>query len=146
MSKKVIYAGVDSPLTREGKAVSDIAPGTFLKETADGLDVNDIEAVVFGEPLLVADKDQLRSKSVDDAWAIGENMVGILPRSGEIINALVATGQTLIVGSPLARNGSGLLKLAATPASVSATSEEIACFSDEAITTTATTLVRVRAA
>ena len=106
----------------------------------------DIDAVVFGEPLLIADKDQLRSKSVDDVWLAGENMVGILPRSGEIINALVATGQTLIVGSPLARNGSGLLKLATTPSTVGATSEEIACFSDEAITTTATTLVRVRAA
>ena len=143
---RVIYAGVDSPLTREGKAVSDIMPGTFVKEMEDGLDVNDIDAVVFGEPLLVADKDQLRSKGVDDVWLAGENMVGILPRSGEIINALVATGQTLIVGSPLARNGSGLLKLATTPSTVGATSEEIACFADEVITTTATTLVRVRAA
>ena len=102
--------------------------------------------MVFGEPLLIADKDQLRSKSVDDVWVTGENMVAILPRSGEILNALVATGQTLIVGSPLARNGSGLLKLATTPSTVGATSEEIACFADEVITTTSTTLVRVRAA
>ena len=71
---------------------------------------------------------------------------GWLARSGEFLNVLVATGQTLIKGSPLSRNGAGLLKLAVTPATVGATSEEIAAFSDEAVTTSATTLVRVRVA
>lgn len=149
--KRVIWVGPadgpnHKPLNIEGIAVAAIAPGTFLKRTAAGLDTNDIAAIIFGEQFIIADKDQQRSKSVDDAWTINENMVAIAPRSGEFVNALVATGQTLIVGSPLSRNGAGLLKLAVTPATVGATSEEIVGFADEAITTTGTILVCVRVA
>lgn len=151
IGKRVIYVGPadgsnHKPLNVEGKAIAAIAPGTILKEVATGLDANDVAATTFGEQLIVADKDQQRSKSVDTAWTINENMVGILPRSGDLINALVATGQTLIKGSPLARNGAGLLKLAVTPTTVGATSEEVVGYADEAITTTATTLVRLRVA
>lgn len=149
--KRLIWVGPadganQKPLNIEGVAVAAIAPGTFLKRTAAGLDVNDIAAIIFGEQFIIADKDQQRSGSVDDAWTINENMVAIAPRSGEFVNALVATTQTLIVGSPLARNGAGLLKLAVTPATVGATSEEIVGYADEAITTAATVLVRVRVA
>lgn len=135
-----------NPLNIEGLAVAAIAPGTFLKRTAAGLDVNDIAAIIFGEQFIVADKDQQRSKSIDTAWTINENMVAIAPRSGEFINALVATAQTLVVGSPLSRNGAGLLKLAVTPATVGATSEEIVAYSDEALTTSGTELVAMRIA
>lgn len=151
LGKRVIYVGPadgpnHKPLTIEGVAVAAVLPGTFLKRTAAGLDANDIAAIIFGEQFIIADKDQQRSKSVDTAWTINENMVAITPRSGEFVNALVATGQTLIKGSPLARNGAGLLKLAVTPATVGATSEEIVGFADEAITTTGTILVCVRVA
>lgn len=134
------------PLNIEGKAVAATAPGTILKRTAAGLAANDIAATTFGEQLIVADKDQQRSKSVDDAWTINENMVAIAPRSGEFMHILVATGQTLIKGDPIARNGAGLGKLAVTPATVGATSEEVIAYAEEAITTAATTLVRVRIA
>lgn len=149
--KRVIYVGPaddanHKPLNVEGVAVAATAPGTVMQETASGLQANAIAATQFGEQLIVADKDQMRSKSVDDAWTINENMVAILPRSGEILNILVATGQTLIKGSPLSRNGAGLLKLAVTPATVGATSEEVVAYADEAVTTTATQLVRCRVA
>lgn len=151
IGKRVIFVGPAGesgckPLNIEGIAVAATAPGTILKETTAGLAANDIAAIIFGEQLIVADKDQMRSKSVDDNWTINENMVAIIPRSGEIINALVATAQTLVKGDPLARNGAGLLKKAVTPATVGATSEEIAAYVDETITTTATTLVRIRVA
>lgn len=147
--KRTIFVGPadganHKPLNIEGVAVSGMLPGTFLKQTTSGLAVNDIAAIIFGEQTIIADKDQQRSKSVDDAWTIDENMVAIAPRSGEFINVLVATGQTLERGSPLSRNGAGLLKLAVTPATVGATSEEIVGYADETITTVATTLVRVR--
>ena len=149
--KRTIFVGPadgsnHKPLNIEGIAVAATAPGTVLKRLTTGLAANDIAAIIFGEQLIVADKDQQRSKSVDDAWTIDENMVAIAPRSGEFVNILVVTGQTLIVGSPMARNGAGLLKLAVTPATVGATSEEIACFADETVTTTATQLVRCRIA
>lgn len=148
--KRTIFVGPadganHKPLNVEGKALAALAPGTILQQVATGLQANAVAAIIFGHQLLVADKDQQRSRSVDDAWTINENMVGIAPRSGEFVNALVVTGQALIVGTPLARNGAGLLKIAVTPATVGATSEEIACYSDEAVTTTATQLVRVKA-
>lgn len=149
--KRVIFVGPadgsnHKPLNIEGVAVAAIAPGTFLKQTTSGLDVNNIAAIIFGEQFIIADKDQQRSKSVDDAWTINENMVAIAPRSGEFVNALVVTGQALTRGTPLARNGAGLLKIAVTPATVGATSEEIVGYSDEDVTTTATQLVTVRVA
>lgn len=151
IGKRVIYVGPadgsnHKPLNVEGKAIAATAPGTIMKETATGLAANDVAATTFGEQLIVADKDQQRSKSVDTSWTINENMVAILPRSGDLINALVATGQTLIKGDPLSRNGAGLLKKAVTPATVGATSEEVVAYADEAVTTTATTLVRIRVA
>lgn len=98
--KRVIFAGPadgsnHKPLNIEGVAVSAMLPGTFLKQTTSGLAVNDIAAIIFGEQTIIADKNQQQSKSVDDAWTINENMVAIAPRSGEFVNVLVATGQTL---------------------------------------------------
>ena len=152
VGKRTIFVGPadganHKPLNVEGLAVDAMLPGTVLKLDAAGagLATNDIAAIIFGDMQLVADKDQQRTKSVDDAWTINENMVAIQPRSGELLNVLVATGQAITKrGTPLARNGAGLLKIAVTPATVGATSEEIFGFADEIITTTATTLVRVR--
>ncbi len=149
--KRVIYVGPadgsnHKPLNIEGVAVSAMLPGTFLKQTTSGLAVNDIAAIIFGEQTIFADKNQQQSKSVDDAWTINENMVAIAPRSGEFVNALVVTGQVLTRGTPMARNGAGLLKIAVTPATVGATSEEIVGYADEDVTTSATQLVRIRIA
>lgn len=156
--KRLIYVGPadggeSKPLNIEGVAVSaSILPGTVLKQTASGLDADDTAATEFnGQSLLVADKDQMRSLSVDDAWTQNENMVAIQARSGEFINALVAPTQNITSrGVPLTRNGAGLLKIATIPGTVGATSEQVLCYSDEIIDTTggaATgTLVRVRVA
>lgn len=150
IGKRTIYAGPagsGKPLNIEGVALEAVAPGTVVEQTATGIQANAAAATVFGQELIVADKDQQRSKSVDDAWTIGENMVAIKVRSGERLNALVATGQAISTkGTPLSLNGAGLLKIAVTPASVGTTSEQVLAFADEIITTTETTLVRVRVA
>ena len=145
--KRVIYVGpadggTSSPLTVEGKAISAIAAGTIVEQAAGGIQINTNAHTVFGQQFLVADKDQQRSKSVDDSWTINENMVAIAPRSGEFLNVLMATGQAVTsAGMPLTRNGAGLLKLAATNGN-----DDIIAYSDEIVTTSATTLVRVRVA
>lgn len=146
IGKRVIYAGPADgcdykPLHVEGKAVAATAAGTVMKQTAAGLEASDIAATVFGQLLLVADKDTQRSKSVDDNWTINENMVAIQPRSGELLNVLVATGQNLDHGTALARDGAGLLTTALTNGT-----NEIVAYSDEDVTTSGTTLVRVRIA
>lgn len=149
--KRVIYVGPadgsdSKPLTMEGIAVAATAPGTVLKQTASGFEASDIAATQFGEQLIIADKDQQRSVSIDTSWTINENMAAIAPRSGEFMNILVATGQTLIRGDALSRNGAGLLKKAVTPATVDVTSEEVVAFAEEAVTTSGTTLVTCRIA
>lgn len=157
LGKRVIFVGPadganHKPLNVEGKALAaGILPGTVVESVATGLQANAAAATLFGQELLVADKDQQRSKSVDDAWAISENMVALKPRSGEFVNVLVAVTQDIThSGMPLSLNGSGLLKIAVTPATVGVTSEQVLCYSDEIIDTTGGaaggTLVRVRVA
>ena len=152
--KRVIWVGPADgsnakPSNVEGLAVAATPPGSVVSQAAAGagLKLADHAATLFGLPFMVADKDQMRTKSVDDAWTIAENMVAIKPRSGEYINVLVITGQALVIDTALSMSGTdGALKIAVTPAIVGATSEEVLCFVDEVVTTTATQLVRVRVA
>lgn len=151
LGKRVIYVGPaddadHKPLHVEGIATeASILPGSVLDYAAAsaGLELMDDAATVFGKPLLVADKDEMRSKSVDDAWTVDENMVAISPRSGEFLNVLVITGQALVRGTALTRSVAtpGALIIAATDGT-----EEILCYADEVVTTTATQLVRVKIA
>ena len=148
--KRNIYVGpadhghAGKPLNVEGKALVVVRPGALCSEAATGIDENAVAAIIFGASKLWADKDQQRSKTVEDDWASGENMVAIQGRSGEFLNVLVADSQTITKSrTPLSSNGDGTLKIAVTPATVGATSEEILAYSDEIVTTTAIQLVRV---
>lgn len=140
IAKRTIWVGPadgsnSKPLTVEGIAVAAHLPGTplALSATSAGL-----EAAAQGDNLLlVADKDEMRSKSVDTAWTINENMVAIQPRSGEFVNVLVVTGQALVRGTPLT------VPVAGGPLAIG-TEANAVCWSDEIVTTTATQLVRVR--
>lgn len=144
IGKRVIFVGPadganHKPLNVEGVAVAAVLPGTLMSKSGAGLDVSAVAATVFGQLTLIADKDQQRTRSVDDLWTIAENMVSMQPRSGEFFNVLVVTAQALIVGTALARNGAGLLVIAATDGT-----EEIVAYSDEALTTSGTQLVCCR--
>jgi len=150
IGKRVIYVGPadganSKPLTVEGLATeAGIAPGAVLDFAAAsaGLELMDDAATVFGKPLMVANKDEHASGSVDTAWTINENMVGIKPRSKELLNVLVVTAQALVRGTALTRSAvtPGALVIAATNGT-----EEVLCIADEIVTTTATQLVRVQA-
>lgn len=135
----------DKPLREEGIATEAASPGAVLDYAASsaGFELMDDAATVFGKPLMVADRDEARSGSVDDAWTINENMVAIKPRSGDILNVLCVTGQALVRGTALTRSAvtPGALVIAATNGT-----EEILCYADEVTTTAATQLVRVKVA
>lgn len=145
--KRVIFVGPaddadHKPLAIEGIATEAILPGSILGFAAAsaGLELSDAAATVFGEVPVVADKSQLPSRQIDEAWGIGETMAAIQPRSGEFVNVLVITGQALVKGTALARSATpGTLQIAATGGT-----EDIFGFSDEIVTTTATQLVCVR--
>jgi len=70
-------------------------------------------------------------------YQAGDTAQAYIPESGDMYQMLVATGQTVEQDSPLESDGAGLLTVAADPATAVA-------FADEAVTTTATTPVRVR--
>lgn len=153
IGKRTIFVGPadgsnHKPLNVEGKAIAATLPGLIVEQVATGLQINAAAATLFGQELLVADKDQQRSKSVDDSWTINENMVAIAPRSGEFVNVIVVDGNDITSrGTPLSLNGAGKLKIAVTPAVVGATSEQVLAYSDEIVNTTgADALVRVRVA
>ena len=142
LGKRTIYVGAGannaSPLNVEGLAVAATAAGSLMTQGASGLSKSAAAATVFSTPIF-ADKDQMRSKSVDDAWTINENMVAIQGRSGDILNVLVATAQTLVHGDPLVSNGAGLLTKGS-----GALTQHAVCIADEATTTSGTSLVRVK--
>lgn len=138
IGKRVIFVGPagagnnSKPLNVEGKALAAIAAGTVVEKTATGIQALATAATVFGKELLVADKDQMRTRSVDDPWTINENMVAIKPRSGEFVNVLVAAGNDITsAGMALSSNGDGTLKIAATDGT-----EEILAHSEEVINVT----------
>ena len=150
LGKRVIFVGPadgsnHKPLNVEGVCTeAGILPGSVIDFAAAdaGLELNDDAATVFGKLFMVADKDQQQSKSVDAAWTLNENMVGIQPRSGEFVNVRVITGQALVKGTPLSRSATpGALKIAVTDGT-----EDIVAHADETVTTTATQLVAVRVA
>ena len=150
ITKRVIYVGPadganDKAMTVEGIATEAVTPGSVVDYAAAsaGLELMDDAATVFGKPLLVADKDQMRSLSVDDNWTINENMVAIRPRSGEFLNVLCVTAQALVRGTALTRSvvTPGALVIAATNGT-----EEILCYANEVVTTSATQLVAVSVA
>jgi len=148
--KRLIYIGpadgpFEKPLHEEGICTEAALPGAVLDYAGSsaGFELMDDAATVFGKPLLVADKDQMRSKSVDTAWTADENMVAIRPRSGDMLNVLVITGQALVRGTALTRSAAtpGALVIAATDGT-----EEVLCLADEIVTTTTTQLVSVKVA
>ena len=153
IGKRVIYVGPadDSnhkPLTVEGLALeADILPGMAVEQTVNGLQKNATVATEFSHQLLVADKNELQSKSVDDAWTLAQTMQAIHPRSGEFVNVLVVAGNNITErGTALTVDGAGKFKIAVTPATIGATSEQVLGFADEIINVAADTLVRMRVA
>lgn len=154
IAKRTIYVGPadnanTKPLHREAKATqADILPGMAVESVATGLQKNATAATEFSHLLLIADKDQMRSKSVDDLWAINENMVALQPRSGEVFNVLVADGNNITaLDTPITVNGAGKFKIATTPTTIGVTSEQVLAYADEVINISgADALVRVRVA
>jgi hypothetical protein len=116
-------------------AAAGILPGNLLLRTANEFELHG--GANLGGFVYVA-KEQTASFDIDRAYEDGETVQAYVPHSGEFYQMLVATGQALVVDTPLTSNAAGLLDIA-TPAT-----DVVICYSDEAVTTTATTKVRVK--
>lgn len=115
-------------------AAAGILPGNLLLRAANELKLHDGAAA--GGFVYVAK--EAPHGDIDTAYLVDETVFSYKPESGEYYRMLVATGQTLVVDSPLTSNGAGLLRLA-VPAT-----EVVVCYADETITTAATVPVRVK--
>ena len=140
-SKTLVWRGNASgasmqPNLFEGVALDAMLPGTLLDAVATGLQTSTRVATTFGGTPIFANRDVMRQKNMDEAWVISESMQAVEFRSGEFGCVRVAAGQNITKRrTALSSNGDGTLKIAVTPATVGATSEEILCYSDEIINT-----------
>ena len=135
IGKRTIFVGPadgpnHKPLHVEGlkTGAGVVAPGTVVRYTVGTLTQNVIAAAVDSQ-FFVADRNFLLQKDVDTVWPL-ENMVAIQPRTGEFLNVRVVTGQALVIGTPLTRDGAGSLRIALTDGT-----EQIHAYSEEAVTT-----------
>lgn len=143
MATNVIFRGsaeINKPIQNEAIAAAAHLPGTLLfKDSSGEFAAFDTDGAGAGVKLYIADMDTLKQGSVTDAWTSGDTMIAFDPRPAEMYNALVATGQAITAkDTPLAADGAGLLRIGVVG------TDDIICYADEVITTTATTLVKVK--
>lgn len=114
-------------------AAAGILPGNLLLRASDELKLHD--GANLGGFVYVAK--EAPHGDIDTAYLADETVFAYKPKSGEYYQMLVATGQALVVDTPLTSTGTGLLDIAAG-------TDVVVCYADEAITTVATTPVRVK--
>ena len=141
--KRLIFSGgMTLPATESNAGTATILPGMSVIHTATTLTDNTNASTVFGYPHLFADYDMLAAKTVDDLWAVGENLVARELPQGEPASLLVAAGNNITArGVALTSDGTGLLKIANT-----ADLDYVLCYSDEIFNAVADSLVRVKGA
>jgi len=92
-----------------------ITPGMLVEIDSDGL----VQAhsggtsAGAGQPVLpmVAFEDELQGRGIDTDYAVSTKVQVLIPRRGDIMNMLLADGQTAIIGSFLESNGAGALNV-----------------------------------
>ena len=115
-----------------------ILPGMILTDVTTGYIKSVSAATVFGQQVLVADRDELLHKNIDVAWPDGDSMHAVRPREGEFVNVMVVTAQALVVGTVLVSAGAG----GALTIGSGAGTQNALFTSDEVLTTSGTELVR----
>lgn len=55
-------------------------------------------------------EDELQGKGIDDAYAANDPVQCWIPYRGDIVNAILADGQKVVIGDPLTSDGYGRLK------------------------------------
>ena len=124
-------------------AAAGILPGNLLLRAANTLKKHD----GAGAAGFVYVAKEAPNGDIDTAYLASETVFSYKPASGEYYQMLVATGQALVVDTPLTSNGAGLLRIAVAASGTGSTfvpGDAIVCYSDQTITTTATTPVAVK--
>lgn len=61
-------------------------------------------------PIMFALEDELQGKDITDAFAANDRVQCWIPSRGDEVYALLANGQTVVIGDKLSSNGDGTLK------------------------------------
>jgi hypothetical protein len=148
IGKRSIYkgpaeSGERAPLQQEGIcAEAGILPGMLVQQAAAnaGLEVNDTAATAsFNKKVLVANRNELMSRNVDEVWTENDTMQALVPRSGEFFNVMVAAGNNITdLNTGLTVDGAGKLTIAANDGTV-----PVLFLANEIVNVTADTLVEV---
>lgn len=133
----VVYAGPASancPMMKEAQiALGQTLVGGNLVELSSGEWVAHATADVGGD-IYVIDMDTVGQKAVTATLTPDQTSAAFIPEVGKRYNLILAAGQAVTVGTSLASNGDGAVKIAATDG----TSEAL-FVAEEGITTTGAT-------
>jgi len=94
----------------EFTAEAAITPGNLIELIADGKVQKHAGADGFAMPMF-ANVDALQGKGKDDAYAAGDKVQVWIPQRGDQVNAILANGETAVIGSKLVSAGDGTLKV-----------------------------------
>lgn len=136
-----IYIGpVDEtkPQVRERKSAVALLPGRLVVETTGAWA---LAAVGTKGRIHIVQDNYLAMKGVDDAWTIGDTVIGMNPLDEQIYAVRVPTGVSVTIDAELSPGANGEVKL-------SATTEMVVFHAGETYNNTSgsSQLIRVRAA
>lgn len=127
-----------TPQVQELPADVAILPGSVIQPVSGEYVLGTAASV---GKVFIAQENYLALEGVDTAYAIGDTVIGMEMLDEQFFAVRVATGNSLVKGSPLTPGAAGVLTLAST-------SDMIVAFSEETYNnnTGSVQLVRVRAA
>jgi len=103
------------PVRIEKPAVAAITPGFLIEIAATGFQAHSTAGGTAATIFALEDENQ--GKDITDAYAIGAQTLGAVFKPGDEVNALLADGETAIIGSQLESNGNGYLRVVDADAS-----------------------------
>jgi len=116
MAKNTIKIKNYSDVMEEMTANAAITPGMLVEQMSSG-NVR-AHALASGNSIpMFACEDELQGKTIDDAYAQNDRVQVWVPGRGDQVNAILATGQNVSIGTFLVSNGNGHLKAVADPSS-----------------------------
>jgi hypothetical protein len=101
------YTKVQEEITATAVA---IRPGMLLELTSTGLVQAHSGAAADVLPMFALE-DELQGRGIDTNYGVSTKVQVWIPRRGDIVNALLADGETAAIGSYLESNGAGALQV-----------------------------------
>lgn len=141
----LLWGDLDGTIVNDVPAGAAITPGMLVEfYNVGGVQKLRPNSSATSVPtLLVAVENTMHNKGIDDAYEINDRVLARSLESGDIIYALIPSGQNIALGDYLQSNGDGKLK-AATSAAASAGVAKFQCVHVAPGAVTKDTRVRVQ--